>query len=246
MAYLEMPKKTGKALAIDTPIPTPDGWKTMGQLGVGDRLFDEKGEVCNVICESEVFTDHDCYRVEFSNGERWIIADGGHRWLTSAIASSPGDRKKKARLRQPVMSDGGQYSDANVYGTQVHPGRANEPDTARRLAVVAAEDIEKESIRAGARRIGVRSTEQIFRNQRAGHACNHSIAMPSPLRLPEAELPVEPYVLGVWLGDGTSSWAGITCGDLDMDEIASQITAYGYSVSEKRDDSVSDSRNKGN
>lgn len=42
-AYVEIPKKQGKQLALDTAIPTPNGWSTMGELKVGDRLFDEKG-----------------------------------------------------------------------------------------------------------------------------------------------------------------------------------------------------------
>ena len=33
----------GKALALDTPIPTPTGWKLMGQLQIGDLVFDERG-----------------------------------------------------------------------------------------------------------------------------------------------------------------------------------------------------------
>ena len=33
----------GKALALDTPIPTPDGWSTMGDLQVGGKVFDEHG-----------------------------------------------------------------------------------------------------------------------------------------------------------------------------------------------------------
>ena len=32
-----------------------------------------------------------------------------------------------------------------------------------------------------------------------------------PLEMPEAELPIDPYVLGAWLGDGTTSAANITC-----------------------------------
>src|SRR5271163_2310076 len=28
----------GKALALDTPLPTPDGWTTMGEVAVGDQL----------------------------------------------------------------------------------------------------------------------------------------------------------------------------------------------------------------
>ena len=41
--YVEIGKKNGKALAIDTPIATPDGWTTMEALKAGDKVFDEIG-----------------------------------------------------------------------------------------------------------------------------------------------------------------------------------------------------------
>ena len=34
----------GKALALNTPLPTPTGWTTMGDDGVGDLLLDADGE----------------------------------------------------------------------------------------------------------------------------------------------------------------------------------------------------------
>jgi hypothetical protein len=37
-----MPPGSAKALALDTPIPTPSGWSTMGALEVGDCVFDER------------------------------------------------------------------------------------------------------------------------------------------------------------------------------------------------------------
>ena len=38
----------GKMLALDTPLPTPDGWTTMGSVAIGDALFDESGKVCRI------------------------------------------------------------------------------------------------------------------------------------------------------------------------------------------------------
>lgn len=73
--------QTGKALALDTPIPTPSGWSTMGSLSVGDAVFDQDGQQCRVIAKSQVFTDHDCYELEFSDGTK-IVADANHRWET--------------------------------------------------------------------------------------------------------------------------------------------------------------------
>ena len=40
--------QVGGPLALDTPIPTVGGWTTMGNIEVGDRLFDEKGQPCRV------------------------------------------------------------------------------------------------------------------------------------------------------------------------------------------------------
>ena len=44
----------GKALALDTPIPTPDGWTTMGEIQVGGEVFDEHGHACKVIAATPV------------------------------------------------------------------------------------------------------------------------------------------------------------------------------------------------
>lgn len=38
-----------------------------------------------------------------------------------------------------------------------------------------------------------------------GSRANYSIPVAQPVRYPEADLPVDPYVLGAWLGDGNSS-----------------------------------------
>jgi replicative DNA helicase len=39
---------------------------------------------------------------------------------------------------------------------------------------------------------------------------NHAIPLARPLAYPESPLPVDPYVLGVWLGDGDRDVAGLT------------------------------------
>src|SRR6185312_15885853 len=65
--------------ALDTPIPTPDGWKLMGDLHAGDKVFDNLGAVCSVLGESPVYGDLDCYRVTFDDGSS-IVASGVHEW----------------------------------------------------------------------------------------------------------------------------------------------------------------------
>ena len=39
----------------------------------------------------------------------------------------------------------------------------------------------------------------------------HTIPLARPLQLPDRPLPIDPYLLGLWLGDGTSGAADITC-----------------------------------
>lgn len=70
---------TGKALDVRTPIPTPFGWKTMGDIQVGDKVFDDKGKVCNVTFVTEYQYDRNCFELRFDNGFK-IIADEEHQW----------------------------------------------------------------------------------------------------------------------------------------------------------------------
>jgi phage terminase large subunit-like protein len=81
-AYIEEAKGSGKALALDTPIPTPTGWTMMGQIKVGDQVFDETGAICNVVGAFHVMHGHPCYRVAFSDGTS-IVADAEHLWVTA-------------------------------------------------------------------------------------------------------------------------------------------------------------------
>ena len=52
-----------EALALDTPLPTPSGWTTMGEVRVGDALIGREGAAVRVLRKTEVLTDEDCYRV---------------------------------------------------------------------------------------------------------------------------------------------------------------------------------------
>ncbi len=71
----------GKALALDTPLPTPDGWTTMGEVAVGDQILGADGRPATVVAVSRVMVGRSCFEVEFSDGTV-IVADGSHRWLT--------------------------------------------------------------------------------------------------------------------------------------------------------------------
>lgn len=75
----------GKALALDTPLPTPGGWTTMGEVQVGDELLGADGRPTTVTAATPVLHDRTCYEVEFGDGTV-IVADAAHQWLTETRA----------------------------------------------------------------------------------------------------------------------------------------------------------------
>lgn len=76
----------GKALDVDTPIPTRQGWKRMGDLVVGDVVFDETGAPTTVVGAYDTQHDRPCYEVIFNDGSV-IVADAEHLWATHTRAA---------------------------------------------------------------------------------------------------------------------------------------------------------------
>ena len=60
----------GKALALDTPVPTPSGWRSMADLEPGDLVFDETGAPTAVVAATPPMTGRPCREVIFSDGQR--------------------------------------------------------------------------------------------------------------------------------------------------------------------------------
>ena len=173
MIVLAARPAVGKALALDTPLPTPGGWTTMGAVQVGDELLDAAGRPTRVVAATEVMTDRPCYEVEFSDGTV-IVADEQHQWLTDTRAS----RRSAQAARDQVNRSRNQRTFAAV----------------RTTAEIAA----------------------TLRTEAVERRLNHSVALSQPLQLPSADLLVSPYVLGAWLGDGSTDCAMITTADDEM------------------------------
>ena len=74
------------------------------------------------------------------------------------------------------------------------------------------------------------TTAQISDTLRArnGHAVNHSIEVTAPIDGPDAVLPIDPYTLGAWLGDGTTIGGTLTLNRPDSGHIEYKISAAGY------------------
>ncbi|MGB0969394.1 MAG: replicative DNA helicase [Mycobacterium sp.] len=93
----------GKALALDTPLPTPTGWTTMAEVAVGDLLIAADGRPTRVVAATEVMLGRPCYEIEFADGTV-VVADAQHQWLTetqvsrqSAQAAAAGHRCSKSQ-----------------------------------------------------------------------------------------------------------------------------------------------------
>ena len=72
-------RESGKALALDTEIPTPEGWKTIGDIHAGDWVYSFTGKPVLVLAESPIFEDRDCYKITFDDGST-VVCSGEHRW----------------------------------------------------------------------------------------------------------------------------------------------------------------------
>ncbi|GAA2133953.1 DNA translocase FtsK 4TM domain-containing protein [Glycomyces algeriensis] len=266
---------SGKALALFEPIPIPGGWSTMGELQVGDRVFDECGVPCTVIAATEVMEDRPCYEVEFSDGTV-IIADAEHQWVTTTRSDRSKARRRKddsywsedeilwiktrahSVLRLPdvpmsttqVIDDiGVRYKDvlfqvvkeipveegaaSTFYERGGKTVRTRVPVRSGHAMYQALADRVSMPGRSARRqeRQQISTTAEIAATVRVegrGQSwANHSVAVAGALALPAADLPIEPYTLGCWLGDGSTGSAQFTTAD---EEILEGIRADGYAV----------------
>lgn len=184
-AYIEIPRKNGKALGLDTPIPTPSGWSTMGELRVGEQVFDERGRPCLITGATPVQWRRPVFRVTFSDGTA-ILADAEHEWFVTS-----------RRTGLPRTGLG-----------------AKSTERQRHIRTTAE----------------LRAT--LWNDERKNEA-NHRVPVCEPLQRPPAVLPIDPYVLGAWLGDGHSSDGAITQGIKDIEFLRAQFIGAGYEVAQR-------------
>jgi hypothetical protein len=98
--------QVGKALALDTPIPTPEGWTTMGKIKPGDMVFDETGRPCRVTFATNVMVGRPCFRVVFSDGSS-LIADADHLWQVQSDTPVPDEQQGTAKPHPDDRDDRG-------------------------------------------------------------------------------------------------------------------------------------------
>src|SRR5690349_1576900 len=129
----------GKALALDTPLPTPTGWTTMGEVAVGDLLLDAAGEPTRVVAATEVMLRRPCYAVTFSDGSA-VVADWQHLWRTAPVGSedvitvTTGELAKSLELEHRIaMPGGGDVKVTQVTSVPTVPVRCVQVDNAEHL-----------------------------------------------------------------------------------------------------------------
>jgi hypothetical protein len=171
-----MPPGSAKALSLETPIPTPDGWKLMGELKVGDKVFGDDGKPCNVTWVSPIWKDRPVYKVTTDCGDE-IIADKDHEWLV-------------------LLS--------NKIG--------------RKFSLKTTEFLAHTGLRGHERKIGKRSKRPMVKRAAA-------------LDLPEINLVLDPYLLGLWLGDGSKHFPSLACGEKDIEWVVPEINRLGVNTS---------------
>ena len=82
----------GKALALDTPVPTPDGWRTIADLEPGDWVFAPSGREIPVSDVSDVMVGRPCREILFSDGTT-VVADAEHLWRVRTHDDAPHRRR---------------------------------------------------------------------------------------------------------------------------------------------------------
>jgi len=168
-----MPAQYGKLISHTTPVLTTKGWKTHGELQVGDYVFGPDGLPKRVMALS---VEMQCNReVEFTDGSV-IQTHANHEWVVY-------DRRKNG-----------------------FPQRILETDQMLEMGLWIGEKGKP----------GGRARFQVDANV--------------PVQMPDADLPIHPYVLGLWLGDGRSDASTISH---HADDTASidKVVACGYKIS---------------
>jgi hypothetical protein len=198
-------RQQGKALDTQTPMLTTSGWSTMGDLKVGDEVYHPDGHPARVVGAYDVMHDRPCYRVTMTDG-RSVVADADHLWTVQ-------DQRHK---RSP---------ESWAAGREVRAPRGE-----RRSRVYQWETLTTgQLLERGVMR---------FDRPRKGGGRQREFAYRLPVQhaviSKPVDLPIDPYLLGAWLGDGSSQSSCLTVGDQDIDETIALVEATGARIVARR------------
>jgi len=203
----------GKALSVGTLIPTLSGWKRNGDLVYGDIVFDERGKSCRVVKAFDVTVPDQCFRLTFDDGSQ-MEASAEHKWLTfsatelAALTRRDPEWRAKRRARRESRAAG--IKSAVFTASLMARNKANPPPSL--------------PLPTGTVCTTVELYESLY--VRNGSRANHAVPLAGTLELPDIDLPLDPYMLGAWLGDGTASAGSITTADIEIVEAFQQFNIH--------------------
>lgn len=174
-------------LAVDTELPTPAGWVTVGDLKRGDLLFDEQGDPCRVTAlRRAVLSPAVCLTLD----DRTTLLMSPNHPLKTLDAKARQEARARGLMTAAV-------------------------DWAKRSSLTAAE-----------------VDQTLMLKQRLVHA----VPLGGPLSCEPADLPIDPWVFGAWLGDGNQESPRLTVGDQDISWMLDELSRRGVYVSTLRRD----------
>jgi phage terminase large subunit-like protein len=187
------------------PVPGRGGFKKLGDLEVGDWVFDEAGKPCRVTATFDQDPEV-AYRLTFNDG-LYIDTCSEHQWVTWE------HRDRKAYLRSQYESDTTRFPLDWPTWRPMKRHKSNPPY--------------RDQEGPGPR---IRTTQDLVDTltYNARGDLNHSIPLTGALELPEVRLTVDPWLLGYWLGNGSTS-AGTISGHLaDIDHVVECVIDAGF------------------
>lgn len=200
VAVVNLKGGVGKALAETEPVLTPSGFRQIGSLQRGDLVVGSDGcpyEVLGVYPQGE----RDLYRVTLSDGTS-ISADADHIWEVQRTSDRGRGTCEGPDCRLRVISGG--LCPGHLF--QKRQGRPLRPLPSGGSATVARTE-------AGNR---LMTTAELLADglgeERPGRGRRHKWFIPvcRPVRFGSVDLPIDPYLLGLLLGDGAVSTPGVT------------------------------------
>jgi hypothetical protein len=207
----------GKLLGVDEPIPTTRGFVRNGDIQTGDCVFGEDGKPYPVVVAHPVVED-EAFLVSFDDGTS-VLAHAGHLWHTFTF-----------RDRQRVHSGSDRFRERRKERrpAQENPAR---PWLSARNRTLGQQYIPAPVLGS------VKTTDEIRRTLLETNCkrANHSIILPRPIEMPVSWLPLDPYLLGVWLGDGTTTAGSLTISTRDALELKRNLATGGAHFSPRKD-----------
>lgn len=214
-------QSSGKALPLEELVLTPDrGYIAMGDIARGDRVVDPEGEESIV---TGVFPQGvlPVYRLTFKDGT-WAEASGDHLWDVW--------RKSNPRTRLPERRDGNCLSCGRV---SVRARGLCGTCHSRNLKAGTLENYpklgsrEKEYGRQGNTYRRQIVTTDYLRERISSTNKDIGVQLPcvEQFDFDSQELPLDPYLVGLLLGDGslTGGTPTLVCGDEDAEETLARV-----------------------